>query len=100
MDLRGVIDVYINDVIALTVDINDNVKRMEGSTLLIIDSMLAQSKKTNLCREKKWRQETNLKQKQQQKRQKSYLDGSGISNDYYCHHQPTTSLHGQNKSRK
>mmetsp|Transcript_13224 Transcript_13224/g.28024 ORF Transcript_13224/g.28024 Transcript_13224/m.28024 type:complete len:842 (+) Transcript_13224:3970-6495(+) len=39
VDPRGLVDVYIDDLIALTVDVGDNVERMEGAPLLAVEAI-------------------------------------------------------------
>mmetsp|Transcript_1546 Transcript_1546/g.3676 ORF Transcript_1546/g.3676 Transcript_1546/m.3676 type:complete len:179 (+) Transcript_1546:211-747(+) len=46
VDPRGVVDVYIDDAIATTVDLDNNVERVEGATLLVIEA-IAQPKQNN-----------------------------------------------------
>ncbi len=61
IDPRGIIDICIDDIIALTVDIK------RGSTILAINSIARQKQKNKPLPRVDMEQEINSKQKQKQK---------------------------------
>ncbi len=95
MDPKSVVDVYINVVIALTVDVDDNVDRMEGLTLHAFDRIACPQHKNKLLPREEMESHNKLEAEASLEKGMMVLGWIFISISSLCLFQQTNSMCGQ-----